>query len=759
MPFVWDHEEWWQRPAKRRKTNSPIYMARRDQWESNPPRRKQEQDPQPPTEPEARTDRPPSRQEVCTSDREELIQCIKRGQRPTWIPKPNLEALCAEADAQAEVPNAIDSLSSTQAEPQAPSSPVPTQPRLPTPPRDPIQRPPSALHSGDFYEPFPADVKQQQDVHSPTLPASLPLDPRHASPPPWTLEPPAFLRMSSNPAVTTSGTIAQRARAPSLGSSLSSSFVMRAPTSPLVHATSSPGLEAVDSSAPVRASRRRTLPPHSFTSMGLTGNPTTNSPPAAALRGEVSVPYRTHQSRRSLTSFTYQPASTVQGGFPNRHRRLSQASDLTPISRRSMVGSFEESILRGRMSTPPSKPLDFVAQIGVLGKGDCPASLKCPPHVSVPFPAVFYNYASSSGARSMVDDTPSPYVGTIDLDQHLKPVEEVSKRRKRRDTNDPDVLMAQITGPENTSIGRALAKRETQERANIMLDGAYRVPQQGQLQVIIKNPNKTAVKLFLIPYDLEGMDSNTKTFVRQRSFSSGPIVENVLSDKPIQDPLSNKHMLRYLIHLKFCCLSRGRYYLYDNIRVVFANRVPEGKEKLRNEVQLPQPKFSPFVAGSRSRRPSISTPPSPSIADGFEGASQDARLESLHTEPFFPGPIPFQLGRSLPQVGIHDNIEGAHEIGFADISRDADPLSSRESSELRPKSPEIHGFGRISTSQRGSPIPWNSSLEFVGRRSPSPALINGDGLLSRKLRELGVRNGDASSQDSGHNDEHNGKGG
>ncbi|CRK38422.1 hypothetical protein BN1723_015326 [Verticillium longisporum] len=35
----------------------------------------------------------------------------------------------------------------------------------------------------------------------------------------------------------------------------------------------------------------------------------------------------------------------------------------------SMVGSYEESILRGRMSTNPSKPLDFLAQIGVLGLG------------------------------------------------------------------------------------------------------------------------------------------------------------------------------------------------------------------------------------------------------------------------------------------------------------------------------------------------------------------------------------------------------
>lgn len=59
------------------------------------------------------------------------------------------------------------------------------------------------------------------------------------------------------------------------------------------------------------------------------------------------------------------------------------------------------------------------------------------------------------------------------------------------------------------------------------------------------------------------------------------MLEPPLSDKSqsttISDPLKDKHVLRYLIHLKFCCPAKGRFYLYDNIRVVFANRVPDGK--------------------------------------------------------------------------------------------------------------------------------------------------------------------------------------
>ncbi len=325
-----------------------------------------------------------------------------------------------------------------------------------------------------------------------------------------------------------------------------------------------------------------------------------------------------HRPRRSLSSFTYQPATTQQTPPWSRQRRPSLATDMSPRQRASMVGSFEESILRGRMSTPASAPLDFVAEIGVMGKGNCPPSLKCPAHVTVPFPAVFYNYPSAASSRSISDDNPSPYVGSVDLEHNLKAPEELRRRSRRSQTGlSPDELEAEITKPENTPVGRALAKerQNMQEKdsalSKVLLGGAYRVPQKGQLQVIIKNPNKTAVKLFLIPYDLEDMLPGMKTFVRQRSYSSGPIVEAATLEEQAalasRDPLSTKDILRYLIHLKFCCTAKGRFYLYDNIRVVFANRVPDGKEKLRNEVQLPEPRFSPHkpVFGSHPRSPSI----------------------------------------------------------------------------------------------------------------------------------------------------------
>jgi hypothetical protein len=268
-----------------------------------------------------------------------------------------------------------------------------------------------------------------------------------------------------------------------------------------------------------------------------------------------------------------------------------------------MVGSYEESILRGRMSTTPSKPLDFTAQIGVLGLGKCKASLRCPAHVTLPFSAVFYNYASTSSGGSKMEDGPSPYVGQIDLENGLPNPEEGQRAKRKLQSRYQDFKgtveegsasrdgLAELSEGEDSS--KPTNPRRPSRAPRAPPGGGYRIPEKGQLQIIIKNPNKTAVKLFLIPYDLAGMEPGNKTFIRQRSYSAGPIIEaEVPRDAPTPGP--DRPTLRYLIHLHICCPSNGRFYLYKSIRVVFANRVPDGKEKLRNEVTYPDPRFTPY---------------------------------------------------------------------------------------------------------------------------------------------------------------------
>ncbi|KAL2886057.1 Protein FAM214A [Ceratocystis lukuohia] len=286
--------------------------------------------------------------------------------------------------------------------------------------------------------------------------------------------------------------------------------------------------------------------------------------------------------------------------FPHRHHNHSINHSLShshyPSSRRlsstdhaPLVGSYEESLLRGRMSTVPSRPLTFNAQIGVLGRGNCKPSLRCPAHVTLPFHAVFYDYPSKArdsrgagaGSGGIADDGgPSPYVGTVDLENSLLAYGAQSQQK---------------TGDQRRKKPKAHSE-DTATRAPP--GGSYRIPEVGQLQIIIKNPHKTAIKLFLVPYDLTGMQPGTKTFVRQRCYSLGPPASPIApggSGQASGPPQAhNRPVLRYLVHANICCPAKGRFYLYKDLRLVFANRVPDSHEKLRTEMTSPEPRFSAY---------------------------------------------------------------------------------------------------------------------------------------------------------------------
>lgn len=419
--------------------------------------------------------------------------------------------------------------------------------------------------------------------------------------------------------------ISLRSRAPSLNSH-SSSFVAKAPTTPLTQQLNNTELDfsPIDlSTSPSRSSRRHTLPPGPLqarqstpSSQGSLFAATAHQLPS--LHRDTTFPFQTHRPRRSLTTaYSLQISPSPQRSNFLRSRRQSLSSEASPLHNASMVGSYEESILRGWMSTAPSKPLDFTAQIGVLGKSNCKP--KCPAHVTIPFPAVFYSWTAGTGSSApRVEDDPSPYVGHIDLQQLPTPAE--SKRSRRSRSKSPTNVTSSIT-PQDTAGAKSGNEADSSNRHNDkkrrrassapsnVLAG-YRIPQKGQLQIVIKNPNKTAVKLFLVPYDLEDMEAETKTFIRQRCYSTDPVMEGTpskpISERNLLSPgnvAKSKPTLRYLIHLNICSPSNGRYYLYQHIRVVFANRVPDNKEQLQTEIQVPQPRYSaynPDVALPRS---------------------------------------------------------------------------------------------------------------------------------------------------------------
>ncbi|KAA8573910.1 hypothetical protein EYC84_005455 [Monilinia fructicola] len=670
------------------------------------------------------------------TDRGELIERLKMGESPNWLPNLKLESLLHGRNPETPIRKTSSNYSNSS--PLLPPAEISNMSRPSSVDKQisqaglEIERPRSALHSGNFTEGPQQNIssgleQNVKDFGSGNLPWLATSPPRNFNP---FKQDPRFpsadrLEACSRP----------RTRAPSLSSSYPSSFVLKAPTSPLVQSESNDDLD-FDSH---------------LNSMDITfGMPRTDS-----RRHTLQASNSTHSIlniQASATSNKPFPSPTRNNSYPR-----PSFSDVSPLHA-SMVGSYEESILRGRMSTTPSKPLDFLAQIGVLGFGKCKSSLKCPPHVTLPFPAVFYDYESTNHGRSgKPEDGPSPYVGCIDLENGLPSPEKAkdSQKRRRNATLDRRQMDDPGTDPSNSGqvsdlgIRRAEKQKRRSTSPRAPPGGSYRIPEKGQLQIIIKNPNKTAVKLFLIPYDLTGMEPGTKTFIRQRSYSTGPIIDSALSSSPHLstpniDPLLERPTLRYLAHIHICSPSRNRYYLYKSIRVVFANRVPDGKEKLRNEITLPEPRFTTYKAVRDS-------------TFGIAGAALAAEKAFRRRSSGFPlsGQKNFDFGSdNRSSSGAVDPVpfHFPAKRNMMDLERAIEPLdliegkSTTSEDSLQPGTTPWEGddettmgigsYNKLSKGEVGyggafSPMRLTSPGR-EGRQSPA------EGLLATRLRELGV---------------------
>ncbi|KAI0478636.1 hypothetical protein GGR56DRAFT_689554 [Xylariaceae sp. FL0804] len=716
---------------------------------------------------------------ACT-DRAELIERLKRGESPTWIPNRHYESIWSQQPVSpSRSPRHTNAASPTLL---PPPTITPEKERISDDEKRQqeglnIERPRSALHSGDFTQDDSSQeptLSRSRDHARGEPPFGHHGEPWLATSPPRDFTPFPFERQR----LVTARSDEVRSALSSLSSSISTSFAYKPPTSPLAQSESNDDLDltspmdGIDLSSSVRRQpRRHTLMASESGSYGIPHSPL--SRPTPPFRQERSFPSQAHQPRRSLTSTPsfLAAASSPQTPAFLRSRRPSFSSDVSPIQHASMVGSYEESILRGRMSTTPSKPLDFVAQIGVLGLGKCKPNLRCPPHVTLPFPAVFYSYAASSHGRSKEDDGPSPYVGQVDLENGLPNHEDdVRSKRKlqsrameRRATEDNamDINDGLASTPEQDARRSQRPKRRSGSPRRPP-GGSYRIPEKGQIQIIIKNPNKTAVKLFLVPYDLAGMEPGTKTFVRQRSYSNGPIIDNMpeLKEKAGAD----RPILRYL----------GRYYLYKSIRVVFANRVPDGKEKLRNEISLPEPRFTAYKP-IRVMHPPISTGTGPgatlaadkaywrrSSGFSFGGPTQafdtaeEYAPQGMSHQPHTFGfgvdhlpvePVPFSLSSSKSRVAPDRG--GTSGPGHQSHSpNSSQSQTSRPTTQNSSNVSSWGGFGyeqvdRYDKLHKGD-VGYGGNA-FAGLINGNPAVA--ESLLSQRLRTLGVQTQTQSQQE------------
>lgn len=125
-------------------------------------------------------------------------------------------------------------------------------------------------------------------------------------------------------------------------------------------------------------------------------------------------------------------------------------------------------------------------------------------------------------------------------------------------------------------------------------------------QLTIVNPSKTPVKTFLIKYDLSDMPPSTKTFLRQTTVTTGHQSQHHAHSS--HNPSS---ILRFAIHLRFISHpnpKKRKFYLYRNIRVVFAPRMPDDMESLHISHHTPNnPKYYVYKCKSKSNTSTTTT--------------------------------------------------------------------------------------------------------------------------------------------------------
>lgn len=270
--------------------------------------------------------------------REEIIARIKRDNRPAWI-SAGSEDSYARGDGKVEYNGR--GFAEVAPPPHSPTShenhalEVGLQ----------IERPRSALHSGDFREQHTAGDEDGGFGYAGNLPVQLSTSP----PVPWRTPfgqsgpaPKSFEFQSPSRPYPVQG----RHRAVS-HSSLSSSFISMPPTSPLAvqaNASESSDEERTRSGSPSKTSRRRTFSPGALRYMrNSLGKSFDQAPPMPSFTRGETFPRQAHQPRRSISSLTTPPTPVP------RPRRGSLLSEASPLRGTQMIGSYEESILRGRM--------------------------------------------------------------------------------------------------------------------------------------------------------------------------------------------------------------------------------------------------------------------------------------------------------------------------------------------------------------------------------------------------------------------------